>query len=132
MSRESRASTVKNSLSTNLVFASHFLLFLALFLLLYFFVPSFAPTFKQLETRPPPSTRWTLDLAQWVVKLAYLFPLLAAGYYAALLGIQRLDRRLPGVTLCWTLFVWYAGAAFLLYLAYSLMMGFPAAEAPVV
>jgi type II secretory pathway component PulF len=126
MTREPKPTARKKPPNTNLVFASHFLLFLALGCILYFLIPAFDESFRKFELRPPTSTIFFLQLSQVIVRYWYLAIPLAVLYYFLLLGIRKIDAHRPGFAVFWTILIWYAGAFLLIYLSYSFIIAFQA------
>jgi type II secretory pathway component PulF len=107
-----------------LVFASHLLLFFALGCLLYHLVPRFDDTFREWELHPPGHTALVLSVSRLLVSYWYLAILLTIPYYFLLKAINRLDEKSPGLLTFWTILIWYAGAFFLIFVAFALISMF--------
>lgn len=108
-----------------LVFASHLLLFFALGCLFYHLVPRFDASFHEWQIKINSHTAFVLGISRWLMSYWYLAILLIIPYYFLLKWIKRLDEKRPGLLTFWTLFIWYAGASFLVFTAYCLITSFP-------
>lgn len=104
------------------MFFWHWTFVVVIGIFLTFVTPRFEKSFVDFEMKIPAPTQWVLTISRFAVNFWYLIFLVAPIYFAFLLCVHSIERRIAGSSLIWATLFWLGGILFLLAATASLVL----------